>query len=99
MTCRDLVEFLADYLAGGLAPEVRRAFEGHLAGCPECRTYLRGYADTVRLVRLWAKADDAVPADVPAGLVRAILAARAGNPRSAHAIEGPEPACFEEALR
>ena len=30
MTCRELVEFLADYLAGDLPAEVRRVFEAHL---------------------------------------------------------------------
>jgi anti-sigma factor RsiW len=76
MTCRELVEFLADYLAGELAPEVRRVFEAHLADCPECATYLRGYADAIRLARACAEADDAVPPEVPERLVRAIAAAR-----------------------
>ena len=76
MTCRELVEFLADYLAGELAPEVRHVFETHLADCPECATYLRGYADAIRLARASAETDDAVPAEVPERLVQAILAAR-----------------------
>ena len=76
MTCRELVEFLADYLAGQLAPEVRRVFEIHLGDCPECATYLRGYADAIRLARASAEADDAVLAEVPERLVRAIVAAR-----------------------
>ena len=76
MTCRELVEFLADYLDGGLPPDTRRVFEAHLADCPECAAYLRGYADAIRLARASAEADDAVPAGVPERLVRAILAAR-----------------------
>jgi anti-sigma factor RsiW len=76
MTCRELVEFLADYLDGDLPAEVRRVFETHLADCPECATYLRGYADAIRLARACAETDDAVPAGVPERLVRAILAAR-----------------------
>jgi predicted anti-sigma-YlaC factor YlaD len=76
MTCRELVEFLADYLAGELAPEVGRVFETHLGECPECATYLRGYADAIRLARASAETDDALPAEVPEGLVRAIVAAR-----------------------
>jgi len=76
MTCRELVEFLAGYLASELAPEVRRVFETHLADCPECATYLRGYADAIRLARASAETDDAVPAEVPERLVRAIVAAR-----------------------
>ncbi len=76
MTCRELVEFLADYLAGDLPAEVRRVFETHLGECPECVTYLRSYADTVRLARASAETDDAVAAEVPERLVRAVLAAR-----------------------
>jgi len=76
MTCRELVEFLADYMAGELPAKVRRVFEAHLAECPECATYLRGYADAIRLARACAETDDAVPAEVPERLVRAILAAR-----------------------
>src|SRR5437667_19402 len=66
MTCRALIEFLADYLAGDLPAEVRRVFEAHLGECPECVTYLRGYADTVRLARASAETDAAVAAAVPA---------------------------------
>ena len=76
MTCRELAEFLADYFGGDLGPEVRRVFEAHLADCPECATYLRGYVDAIRLARACAESDDAVPAEVPERLVRAILAAR-----------------------
>ena len=76
MTCRELVEFLADYLDGDLPAEVRRVFEAHLAECPECATYLRGYADAIRLARACAETDDAVPAEVPERLVQAIVAAR-----------------------
>ena len=76
MTCRELVGFLADYLAGDLPAEVRRVFEAHLGECPECVTYLRSYADTVQLVRGSAETDDALPPEVPERLVRAVLAAR-----------------------
>jgi anti-sigma factor RsiW len=75
LTCQELVEFLANYLAGELDSDQRLVFERHLAECPECVTYLRGYAETVRLARD-AYADDRVPATVPEGLVRAILEAR-----------------------
>ena len=73
LTCRDLAEFVADYQSGELAPEVLAAVDEHLAGCPDCVTYLRTYADTIRLARTTA---DPVPTAVPEQLVRAILAAR-----------------------
>ena len=77
LTCREVADFLADYLAGELGADDRSLFEEHLADCPECVAYLRSYADTIRLARnAWGEPDDPVPASVPEGLVRAILAAR-----------------------
>jgi predicted anti-sigma-YlaC factor YlaD len=73
LTCRDLAEFVADYRSGELAPEVRALVDEHLAECPDCVTYLRTYADTIRLARATA---EPVPTTVPEKLVRAILAAR-----------------------
>ena len=81
LTCRELVDFLADYFAGELGLDARSAFEGHLVGCPDCAAYLRSYAETIRLAK-HAYADDPVPTDVPEGLVRAILEARERTHRS-----------------
>jgi anti-sigma factor RsiW len=75
LTCRELDEFLADYCAGELSPDDRAVFEQHLAECTDCATYLRNYGETVRLARE-AYADGPVPAEVPEGLVRAILDVR-----------------------
>jgi predicted anti-sigma-YlaC factor YlaD len=75
LTCQDVAEFVADYLANELGTRARILFEEHLAECPDCVTYLRSYSDTVRLAR---NAYDvvAVDAGVPERLVRAIVAAR-----------------------
>jgi predicted anti-sigma-YlaC factor YlaD len=75
LTCREMTDFLADYLDGTLALAERRLFEKHLAGCPDCITYLRSYAETIRLARETQEADT-LPDGVPEDLVRAILAAR-----------------------
>ena len=79
LTCREMTDFLADYLDGSLALAERRLFDKHLAGCPECIAYLRSYAETIRLARQTSE-DDALPATIPGELVRAILAARQGVP-------------------
>jgi len=73
MTCRELDEFLADYVAGELAPAVRAEFERHLAICPTCVTYLDTYRRTIRLAR--SAGDAAVGSEVPAELVDSIVAA------------------------
>jgi anti-sigma factor RsiW len=80
LSCRELVEFLAEYLAGRLPPAVLERFRAHLAGCPDCETYARTYAQAVRLGRGAVLCpDEALPEDVPADLLRAVLAARGEN--------------------
>ena len=77
MTCRELTEFLSDYLSGELPGPQRATFEEHLAGCVDCRRYLASYETTIRMGQAaMRRSDEAVPAEVPEGLVHAILAAR-----------------------
>jgi anti-sigma factor RsiW len=75
LTCRELTDFLPDYVAGELGADERAIFQRHLADCPDCAAYLRSYEATIRLARD-AYADEPVPASVPDALVRAILHAR-----------------------
>lgn len=78
MTCRELIDFLMDYTDGGLPEQVRAEFDRHLAVCPSCAAYLDTYRRTVDLAKEahCVSDDEPVPADVPRGLVNAILAAR-----------------------
>jgi anti-sigma factor RsiW len=77
VTCRELTDFIADYLSGELTPTSKDEFDSHLGLCPNCRQYLADYQATVRLGKKAFVDDGAdVPADVPEDLVRAILAAR-----------------------
>ena len=77
MTCRDLVEFLSEYLSGELAAAERAEFEAHLAACPACVAYLDTYQKTILLGKAsYACREDPVPDEVPEQLVQAILAAR-----------------------
>jgi predicted anti-sigma-YlaC factor YlaD len=81
LTCRELADFLADYLEGTMARGRRDAFDAHLRGCPDCAAYLRTYAETIRLAKDACGPPDApVPESVPEELVRVILAARSGRP-------------------
>jgi anti-sigma factor RsiW len=77
MTCRELADFLMDYLNDDLAPDVRAAFDRHLSLCPNCVNYLSGYKTTIELGRRAFADDDAdASTEVPEDLLRAILAAR-----------------------
>jgi anti-sigma factor RsiW len=75
LTCRELAGFAADWIDGALDPDERTRFDAHVAACPDCATYLRTYAETIRLAKD-AHADEPVPPDVPEELVRAILDTR-----------------------
>ncbi len=78
MTCREMVEFLMQYLEAELPGEQRSAFDAHLAACPSCVTYLDQYRDTVRMGKTVCEdLEGPVPDDVPEELISAILAARA----------------------
>ena len=74
ITCRELIDFIADYLDGALAADARFDFERHLAVCPSCRAYLASYAATIRASREAMAADDAP--ELPEELVQAILGSR-----------------------
>ncbi len=76
MTCREVIDFLADYLADALAPSQRAAFDAHLQRCPECVAYLRSYAATVKVGKHACTGSDVRSDAVPEELVQAILAAR-----------------------
>ena len=66
-TCRELIEFLDDYVAG----ERVEGFEWHLARCPSCVAYVASYRETI----LAAQHASAVEIeDVPPDLLAAILA-------------------------
>lgn len=87
MTCRELTEFLADYLEGSLSGEARASFERHLAVCPPCVRYLDGYRRAVRLAKDALGNDAAPPCPVPPDLVDAVRAAYAAR----SAPPGPAP--------
>jgi predicted anti-sigma-YlaC factor YlaD len=77
ITCREFVEFLADYLDGEMHEAQVAEFDTHLSHCPSCVSYMNSYRDAIRLGRTVLRdADEPLPGDVPEELVRAILAAR-----------------------
>lgn len=77
MTCRELEEFLMDYVSNELPAETRDPFEVHLARCPNCVEYVHQYRITIEAGQKAFCVDDDLP-EVPEELVRAILLARKG---------------------
>jgi len=76
MTCRDLTDFLADYVADELPAVTRETFEAHLAHCPNCRVFLTQYRHTIVVERLvMATPEPDTAAQLPDELVRAIVKA------------------------
>jgi anti-sigma factor RsiW len=77
VTCRELTEFIIEYLDGELTPEERAPFERHLKACPPCERYLRQYRFTVAAGRVaFTECEGEIPAQVPEELIRAILDSR-----------------------
>jgi anti-sigma factor RsiW len=76
LTCRELIDFLAAYVEGELAADVRAEFDRHLAVCPHCVDYLHGYRETLRLARAALASESELAEQAPEELVTAILAAR-----------------------
>ncbi len=77
LTCREMDDFMVDYLDGALPPGTRIRFDLHLRLCSGCREYVRGYRKSIELTQRVFEQDDAeVPAEVPDELVEAILDAR-----------------------
>lgn len=77
ITCRELEDFISDYLEGGLPFRKRFVFKLHLAFCRECRDYLASYRKAMALGKAVLRiTNESLPEDIPEALVRAILAAR-----------------------
>jgi len=76
LTCREVTDFLMDYVSGDLPPDVRARFEEHLQVCPPCVVFLKTYRQTMEMEKAAYMADETF--DIPEELVGAILASRSG---------------------
>ena len=82
MTCKEMIDFLMDYLDGILSEPQRARFEEHLAECSDCVAYLATYREAVRIGKaVCSEEHEAAPPHVPEELVQAILSARSGKAR------------------
>jgi predicted anti-sigma-YlaC factor YlaD len=51
LNCQEVVELVTDYLEQALLPEMKAAFEEHVAECPGCDTYIEQVQQTIRMLR------------------------------------------------
>lgn len=74
LTCRQMIDFLMDYLSGELEADTRGEFERHLSVCPPCVDFMDSYRKTVKLARDAGREPPAPAGDgLPDELVQAIL--------------------------
>lgn len=73
LTCKQLVEFLAEYLDGEMDESMRAQFEQHVDMCPPCKDYLKTYRETLRMCRSTCNDEQKKPGPVPPELVQVIL--------------------------
>ena len=77
MKCRELADFLFEYVSGELPNESRVHFEFHLSKCKNCHEYLVQYEMTIKAGKIaCGELSDELPANMPDDLVKAVLAAR-----------------------
>jgi anti-sigma factor RsiW len=80
MNCRELSEFLSDFVAGDLAADVSREFDAHLARCPECHAFVAQYRATIRLSSsAFEESVGALPEDLVRAILSSVAKARGGD--------------------
>jgi len=50
-TCREMAEWVSEYVDGELAASLREAIDRHCGDCPPCEAFVRTLARTVELIR------------------------------------------------
>ena len=76
MTCKDVADFLGDYVAEELAADLRAVFEDHLGRCLNCQRFLAQYRDTISVGReAFTNPEADAATEVPEDLIRAIVSA------------------------
>ena len=76
MKCKELADFLLDYVSGDLPDESRTHFEFHLSKCRNCHEYLIEYQMTIKAGKIASDEMSDEMRAIPEELVKAVLAAR-----------------------
>ncbi len=75
MNCREVIEFLMDYIDDELPENVKMCFDMHLQMCPPCVEYLKTYKHTILVAKDCCQKSTSCE-EIPEQLIQAILAAR-----------------------
>lgn len=74
LTCRQVEEFLMDYLERRLDFWMSLQFRFHLFMCPNCTKYIQDYKNTIALEKkVFENPEDEAIGNVPDGILQAIL--------------------------
>ena len=77
MSCKEVEDFLMDYLDGNLGFCARIHFRLHMLMCPDCSKYIKEYKNTVALGKsIFDHMDDELNEPIPEEILRAIKSAR-----------------------
>jgi len=73
MTCREVRDYLTDYLAGDLSLQERDELERHVQACRHCAQNVDATRNVLHIARAaLADMDEPSAADVPGSLIQAI---------------------------
>ncbi|TWT30920.1 anti-sigma factor family protein [Blastopirellula retiformator] len=76
LSCKEIYEYLADFLDNALPNNQQEVMETHLEHCPCCKHYLDNYRETLVLGKAACCNKMNPPPPAPDALINAILAAR-----------------------
>ncbi|WP_353539706.1 zf-HC2 domain-containing protein [Colwellia sp. KU-HH00111] len=78
LTCEEVDSFLYDFHEGQLSNIEKVKFKLHLSMCAECRAYVRGYKNTIRISQAGFKKAEPIE-NIPEELLEVILKSRTKN--------------------
>jgi anti-sigma factor RsiW len=73
MNCREITEFLEQYVADELSPDVLDEFQRHVDACGNCVTYMKQYRAVIAVAKESYGPTPVEPPPVPDELVQLIL--------------------------
>lgn len=74
LSCRELDEFISDYVDGKLPFIIKVKFTLHLLICRDCKSYINAYMRSIEMGQtMYDKLDSEVPEDVPEELITFVL--------------------------